>query len=131
MSLLKTDFFYRALPWTNLILREGQFTDDLNLKIPNRISVISVYVLIFILLGALSIPWLLVPAVLIMIVLLGLNWDLYRFFKAKGGPGFVVKTIPWHWFYFFYSGLAFSIGFANYQIKRVGERGMKEDSSKS
>jgi hypothetical protein len=55
----------------------------------------------------------------ILVVLLGLNWDLYRFFKDKRGLPFAVKTIPWHWFYFFYSGLAFAVGYVKYQIKRL------------
>ena len=123
LSLLKADFFYRALPWTALILRESRFIDDLNLKISNRISVISVYMLLLslTLLGALRIPLLFVPAVLLMMLLVGLNWDLYRFFKYKRGMKFALKTIPWHWFYFFYSGLAFSIGFAKFQTKRIAK----------
>jgi len=119
LSLLRADFFYRALPWTRLILSEGRFVDDLNLKISNRVSVIFTYISFSTLLGALCMPWLLVPAVFLMMVLFALNLDLYRFFKDKRGLGFAVKTIPWHWFYFFYSGLAFSIGFARHQIKRL------------
>lgn len=119
LSLLKADFFYRALPWTGLILREGRFIDDLNLKISNRLSVISVYILFLTLLGALFLPWLFAPMVFLMMALLALNRGLYRFFKNKRGLGFAIKTIPWHWFYFFYSGLAFSIGLINYHIKRL------------
>ena len=119
LSLVKTDFFYRALPWTGLILREGRFIDDLNLKISNRLSVISVYILFLILLGALFLPWLFAPMVFLVMALLALNCELYRFFKNKRGFGFAIKTIPWHWFYFLYSGLAFSIGFIIYHIKRL------------
>ena len=95
-SLLRADFFYRALPWTRLILSEGPFIDDLNLKISDRISVIFVYILFLSLLGALWIPWLFVPAVFLMVLLVVLNRDLYRFFKDQRGLGFAVKTIPWH-----------------------------------
>jgi len=119
LSLLRADFFYRALPWTSLILRDKQFINDLNLKTSDRLSVISVYMLILTLLPALWIPWLFIPAVFFMTALLALNWDIYRFFKNKRGPGFALKTIPWYWLYFFYSGLAFSIGYAKYQIKRL------------
>ncbi|MCK4824039.1 glycosyltransferase, partial [bacterium] len=101
MSLLKADFFYRALPWTDLILNEGRFIDDLNLKASNRISVMSIYLLILALLGGVWTPWSLIPTVFLMMVLFGFNWDLYRFFRNKRSLGFAVKTIPWHWFYFF------------------------------
>jgi glycosyltransferase involved in cell wall biosynthesis len=118
-SLLKADFFCRAVPWTRLILNEGRFIDDLNIKISNRISVMFVYMLFLTLCGALYMPSLLVPAVLIMLLLFALNWNVYRFFLDKRGLSFTVRTIPWHWFYFFYSGMAFAFGFVEYQVKRL------------
>jgi GT2 family glycosyltransferase len=118
-SILKTDFFYRALPWTDLILNEGRMIDDLNLKRSSRICVMAVFTLTLALIGSMFTPWLLIPTVLLMLLLIGLNWDLYHFFRDKRGIVFAVKTIPWHWFYFFYSGLAFAIGYAKYQINRL------------
>jgi len=117
-SLLEADFLYRALPWTRLILNEGQFIDDLNLKVSNRIGVMLIFLLCLSLLGALLMPRLLVFAMVVAMALLALNWRLYCFFYDKRGLLFALKTIPWHWFYFFYSGLAFCIGFVNYRIKR-------------
>jgi GT2 family glycosyltransferase len=119
LSLLKADFFYRALPWTNLILNEGRIIDDLNLKWSSRISVMAVFILPLTIIGSMFATWLLILTAFLITVLLGLNWDLYRFFKNKRGLGFAVKTIPWHWFYFFYSGLAFGIGYVKYQIKSL------------
>jgi GT2 family glycosyltransferase len=118
-SLLKADFFYRALPWTRLILKQGKFLDDLNLKISNRISVVSIYLLIFFLSGSLYMPHLLFISFLLFILLLILNMDLYLFFRKKCGTLFMLKTIPWHLFYFFYSGLGFIIGFAEHHAKRL------------
>lgn len=63
------------------------------------------------LIGSMFAPCLLIFSAFLMVVLLGLNSYLYRFFKDKRGLGFAVKTIPWHWFYLFYSGLAFAIGY--------------------
>ena len=62
LSLLKADILYRALPWTELILEEGRFIDDLNTTRSNRLSVICTFVLISALIGSLWTPWLLVPA---------------------------------------------------------------------
>jgi glycosyltransferase involved in cell wall biosynthesis len=39
-SVIKTDFFYRALPWSELTFRSGWMPDDLNLRISQRISVV-------------------------------------------------------------------------------------------
>jgi glycosyltransferase involved in cell wall biosynthesis len=119
ISLLRADFFFRALPWTNLILNEGRFLDDLNIKFTSRISVLAVFLLALTFIGSMFSSWLLAPSVFLMVLLFGLNWDLYRFFLNKRGLNFAVKTIPWHWFYFLYSGLAFSIGFAKYLLKRL------------
>jgi hypothetical protein len=64
-------------------------------------------------------PWLFVFALVFAMALLALNWRLYRFFYDKRGLGFAMKAVPWHWFYYFYSGLAFCIGFVNYRMKRL------------
>ena len=117
-SLLKADFFFRALPWTRLILQEGRFVDDLNLKTSNRISIASIYALLFCVPAGFWISWTLVAAFLPAMVLLALNGNLYRFFYKKRGLGFAIMTIPWHWFYFLYSGLAFAIGFLRYKSKK-------------
>jgi len=118
ISLLNADFFCRALPWTNLILSGGRFIDDLNLSISNRVSVVSVYALLLCVLTCFWIPWALVPALLAVMILLTLNRDLYRFYHQRQGLSFAIKTIPWHWFYFFYSGLAFAFGFLRHKSRK-------------
>ena len=60
LSLLKVDFKYRALPWTDLILKEGNFINDLNTTLSSRLSVICTFLLLASLLGAFWIPWLLI-----------------------------------------------------------------------
>jgi GT2 family glycosyltransferase len=118
-SLLKADFKYRALPWVDLILKEGNFIDDLNTTLSSRLSVICTFLLLALLLGAFWMPWLLIFTLACIMGLLLINQDLYRFFGKKRGLGFTVKTIPWHWAYFFYSGLAFAVGFIKYCINRI------------
>ena len=44
-NTLKTDFFYRALPWSDLVIRSGSMPNDLNLRINQRISVALVFLL--------------------------------------------------------------------------------------
>jgi GT2 family glycosyltransferase len=116
-TLLKADFFYRALPWTRLILREGRFDNDLNLKITNRISVILANLLLLSFAGTVFLPWLCFVTAGLVGSLLVLNWDLYRFFNTKRGLVFAIKAIPWHWFYYLYSGLAFAIGYAEFRLR--------------
>jgi glycosyltransferase involved in cell wall biosynthesis len=110
ISLIKADFFYRALPWTMLILRHRQFANDLNLRWSSRISVILIYALLGTLVAAWcsSLVWL--ATLFISVTLLAINYPVYRFFYNKRGMVFAIKTIPWHWLYYIYSGLAFGIG---------------------
>jgi GT2 family glycosyltransferase len=110
ISLLKAEFFYRALPWTALIMRDRQISNDLNLHWSSRISVVLIYTL----LAALVASWWWQPALLIVILLalglLVLNASVYKFFYTKRGLIFAIEMIPWHWFYYVYSGLAFVVG---------------------
>lgn len=115
-SLIRADFLYRALPWTTLILAEGKLLNDLNLKTSSRISTACIYLLLISLAASFRFPWLLALAGVSAVTLLALNWDLYRFFWKKRGLLFAVKALPWNWLYFFYSGLAFAIGFIRYRF---------------
>lgn len=118
-SLLRAEIFYRALPWTELLWRDRQFINDLNLQTSSRVSV----VLTFGLLLALGVAWWWSGAWIIAaglsLALLVLNLPVYRFFHQKRGIWFAVQVIPWHWLYFFYSGLAFAIGTCRYHLYRT------------
>ena len=109
-NLLKSDFFDRALPWTELILRDRHFINDLNLQFSSRFSVILIYVLSAAFIGSWWWPRFIAVAGILALLLFMMNCSLYRFFFNKRGFWFMIKTIPWHWFYYFYSGLAFAIG---------------------
>jgi glycosyltransferase involved in cell wall biosynthesis len=114
LSMLRADIFSRALPWTDLILRESRFINDLNLKVSDRLSVALVYLLSLCMLGAFLSPVTLIAGPPLMAILLWLNRDFYRFFLHRRGLFFTVRVIPWHWFYFFYSGMAFAVGGARH-----------------
>ncbi|NWG03417.1 MAG: glycosyltransferase family 2 protein [Syntrophaceae bacterium] len=112
ISMTKSDFFDRALPWTELILRDRRFVNDLNLRLSNRLSVIFTYGLLITLVGGIGWPKLFWVVGILILLLLILNAPIYRFFLQKRGLWFLIRALPWHWFYYFYSGLAFAIGLA-------------------
>ncbi|AFY59217.1 putative glycosyltransferase [Rivularia sp. PCC 7116] len=114
LSLAKAEILYRALPWTELILRHRQLNNDLNLGVSSRLSVICVFGMLTSLF--LSFWWVgfLAIAALLSLVVLRLNFEVYRFFYRKRGLTFALRVIPWHCFYYFYGGLAFAIGTSNY-----------------
>ena len=118
VSLLRAEIFYRALPWTELILSQGQPMNDLNLDRANRLSVLLSFVALACLIGGWVIPFLWVVAIATMIALLVINQRVYRFFWQKRGPLFALRVIPWHWFYFLYGGAAFAYGTATYRFRQ-------------
>ena len=114
ISLLKADFFYRALPWTMLLLQNRQFNNDLNLTMSNRISVVLVYSLLIVLGVTCWRPVAIALSLPLCLALLIINAPVYQFFNRKRGFKFAIQTVPWHWLYYFYSGLAFAIGLVRY-----------------
>ncbi|MGB5961010.1 MAG: glycosyltransferase family A protein [Coleofasciculaceae cyanobacterium] len=119
ISLLRAEIFYRALPWTELILRDRQFVNDLNLKLSSRLSVLLTFGLLGTLVAAFWSSGFLVLAGVLSLLLLVINASVYRFFLQKRGVWFTVRVIPWHWLYFFYSGLTFIVGTIRYNYRKL------------
>jgi glycosyltransferase involved in cell wall biosynthesis len=119
VSLVRTDFFQRALPWSDLILRDRQMINDLNLGGASRASVMLVYALLATLLGALLWPSFFGITAILIFLLMMLNAPIYAFFQQKRGLGFSMLVVPWHWFYYFYSGLALMIGIVRHLSRRL------------
>lgn len=120
VSLLRAEIFYRALPWTELILRDRQFinVNDLNLKLSSRLSVILTFAILSALVESFWWSGFLAIAGVLSLILLAINAPVYQFFLQKRGLRFTLQVIPWHWFYFLYSGLSFAIGTASYHSRQ-------------
>jgi GT2 family glycosyltransferase len=115
-NLLRAEIFYRAIPWTELLWRDRQFVNDLNLQTSSRMSIILVYsLLLSIVTSAWSLNALAIAGV-ISVALLILNRSVYQFFLDKRGWIFTLKVIPWHWFYYCYGGFAFAVGTFRYHL---------------
>jgi len=116
-SLLRADILDRGIPWTELILRDGAFINDLNLQTHNRVSVIATYWMIGCMLVGLwqTLAW--AMAGLSAAGLLVLNHRLYRFFAARRGAFFAVRVIPLHWLYYAYNGVSFAMGLVSHLKK--------------
>jgi GT2 family glycosyltransferase len=116
-SLVQTDVFQRAIPWTQLILRTGYIPQDLNLTWASQLSAALVAAMALLLVGLAAIAhgllrWplrgLAAALLLAASALLLLNLDLYRLFWRKRGARFTFGAIGTHWSYFLYSGAAFA-----------------------
>jgi cellulose synthase/poly-beta-1,6-N-acetylglucosamine synthase-like glycosyltransferase len=75
-GLLKTDILDRAIPWTELILRDRLMPDDLNLQLSQRVSVALVFVLIALcaMIAAVSGIYMLIPLLAIAFLMLARWW---------------------------------------------------------
>ena len=111
VSLVKSDFFDRAIPWTVLMLNNKQLATDLNLKVKHKLSALLLLFIPVFLLLAFNHTWFALPSVLAFVVLLMLNCDLYGFFLKKRGTFFTFRVVPLHFLYYFYSTLGFTIGY--------------------
>ena len=118
--LLKTDIFDRAIPWTRLILQRGGIPSDLNLKMGDRISCASVFGLISALPFSFINGWAWGATVVFIVFILILNRDLYLYFLRLRGGVFTFKSVLFHWFYLFYSGLAFIFEKMTHHLRSMG-----------
>lgn len=119
LSLLQAEIFYRALPWTRLILRGQHLKADLNLSYRNRLSVILVFLLVGTLAASIFNSWALLMTAVLGIGLLSINFEIYRFFYGKRGFLFMLQVIPWHWLYFLYGGAAFAYGTLSHYLENA------------
>ena len=113
-GLLRTDILDRGIPWAELILRHRAFVNDLNLQTHNRVSVVTLWLLLLSLGFAFYDPRSLFIALGLAGLLLFLNWPLYRWFATERGWGFALRVIPWHWGYYGYNAIAFLLGALRY-----------------
>ena len=118
LEMLRTDLWRRAVPWTELMLAEGELLDDLNLRRRDRVSV--------------ALAWAILPAAIVgcwwpplwgaaaaaALALLVLNGDFYRFLRRRRGTAFALAALPWHWLYFLTCGAGFAIGWLRHALGR-------------
>ena len=126
LSMLRTDIFQRAIPWSRLILETKFMPKGLNLQTAHKASSISVALIIlvmpFLFFGHTkfyNIP--VAPAAglflsFFFVSFLILNRKLYSFYARRKGLGFMVQVIPLHIFYYLYSGMSFVFCWVTYRI---------------
>jgi hypothetical protein len=107
-SLIRTDIFQRALPWSRLILADGHIPNELNVNRRARVAVALTGVLLAGLLTALVVPGTaLVISACTASTLLALDWRLWAYFAAERGWWFALRAVPMQWLYYLYCGASF------------------------
>ena len=113
-SLLRADVLLRAVPWTELIQRNGRFVNDLNLTWSARAAVVLGWLAALEIGAVLWCRWLLALAAGALAAMWALHAGLLRFFRVKRGWGFMLAAAAWLWLYDLYSGLGFALGLARH-----------------
>lgn len=108
-SWLRTDVVARALPWSDLLLREGRLDDGLNLRMTTRVCVLLAWTVVVAAVASVSLDGAEVVSMAALVLLALLDAPLWRYFMALRGPWFTARVAPLHWLYYLYSGAAFGL----------------------
>jgi glycosyltransferase involved in cell wall biosynthesis len=112
-SWLRADIFYRAVPWSRLIIENGAMMNDLNLRMSDRISAGLLGLSLALLSLSIFEPFLLVIVPLLLTTIVVINHRFYAFFLKKRGLLFTTLVFPAHLLYYFYSSVAFALCWVN------------------
>ncbi|HMB69178.1 MAG TPA: glycosyltransferase family 2 protein [bacterium] len=119
-GLIKVDVFDRGIPWTLLMLERPEIiVPDLNLRWQGKASVALGMLLAVTLVAAPLLPAALWISAACAVALLMLNLDFYGFLLRKRGLFFAAASVPLHWLYFFYSGVAFALGHWRFRMRKA------------
>jgi len=114
-SLIGTDVFDRATPWTELIWdrfirQKPRVLNDLNLGLSYRLSLISSVLLIAVSIASFFTVWAW-PLILVFgSLFFWVNIPFFRFFRLKRGGPFALRALAWRFGYDIYSGVGFCYG---------------------
>ena len=106
-SMIVTDIFDRALPWSRLILRTGVLPSKLNLSLGQRVSAVCTALALVLLPVALFYQWTLIVIAVCVGLVVYLNRGLYGFFARHRSRIFALRVLPLHLLYYLYSLGAF------------------------
>lgn len=120
-GMVVTDVRDRALPWTELILRERRLPSDLNLGHGQRLAAAAAIGLVAAL-GAL--PAYPGPAAAVaagcLLAYLVPNLPFYRLLATLRGPGFLAAALPLHLLHYLCGAAGFGAGLARRALGSVG-----------
>ena len=115
-TMVSTDIFLRAVPWSGLILSRGRIADDLNTTLLNRVGVaLAMATVAFTTLAAI-IPAFGALAALSVLGTLLANMPVFkRFWKARGVI-FTLSVVPLHFVHQLCCGVGFALALTRHFI---------------
>jgi len=110
-SLIVSDIFHRALPWSEITVRYRRPPRDLNGDLRGRVSVAcAAAVPLFLAAAAVVEPWLAVGAAVAVGALIVVNRGFYRLLSASGGLRLAAVGLVLHWLSLLAGGSAYALG---------------------
>lgn len=116
MSSIVSDVRDRGVPWTQLILRYGGLSTDLNLAWGLRVSVVCAYLTMLLVLGAFVDARLLWVLPVPLVGLLVLNRNYYGYFRRTRGLWFATRVVAAHFVHHAGNGVSFVVGTALFHL---------------
>jgi GT2 family glycosyltransferase len=118
-SLVATDVWRRAVPWTLLRLEGRRLPADLNFSIDQRIAAVVAVALAILTPAAIFRFQLGILVAALMAAAIWLNLDLYRLLFRKGGLRFSINGFLLQQFYYLYSVFGVVTGTAIYLARSI------------
>lgn len=119
-NCIVTDIRARGVPWTQLIHHFKAQSNDLNLSTALRASVVVSYLFLAAILTVVITPWALAAAAALVVALVVLNRDYYRWFARERGVWFAARVVGVHLIHHLCNGVSFVAGTALHLASRVG-----------
>ena len=122
-TMVRADLLQRAIPWAELILEHRAMPRDLNLKLEQRISGVSVAlagvaVAFSLFAPSLFAPWTAGAALVLLLLVTILNTRFYCFLASCGGWPFAIRSAPLHWVYYLCAAAGFGIARIRFTRRR-------------
>jgi glycosyltransferase involved in cell wall biosynthesis len=118
-SMVYTDLFIRAIPWTLLLLEQKNMPSDFSLGFKQRASVATAWLIPLFLLMSIFIPGLWLLASICIFGFIWLNLPLFKLIHSKYGWLKGLASICLHWLHHFTSGLGFIFGTFKYGWQKL------------
>lgn len=116
-SMVLTDLWCRAVPWTRLLRQAGAMPNDLNLRWHQRASVAAVWLIPPGLAMSAADPRLLAAVGLLILGHAALNAGFLAWVARHAGFRSMLATIPLHWLFHWVAGLGYLIGHTGGQAR--------------
>ena len=115
-SMVMTDVFLRAVPWSEIILRRGQFTNDLNTSVIHRLGVVFANAALACAVLAIVVPAFAGLAALAFSAMLLANAQVLTQFLKRRGLLFTLGVVPLQFLHQLCSGVGFALALKRHYI---------------